>query len=102
MLGPYWDANIALACVNMVLVAGLLYIYARNFGALRSKFALGLIAFSIILVLQNVAAVLDVLAACPNLLGRSRVTNPLNHWSRNNRLTVSVLGNLAMKANNRP
>lgn len=58
MLGPYWDANIALAGVNMVLVAGLLYIYTRNFGALRTKFALGLIAFSITLVLQNVAAAL--------------------------------------------
>ena len=56
MLGPFWAANIALAVVNMAVVAGVLYIYAKNFGALRSKLALGLIAFSSILVIQNVTA----------------------------------------------
>jgi hypothetical protein len=58
MLGPIWAANIALAAVNMCVVAGVLYIYTRNFSALRSKLALGLIAFSSILVIQNVAAAL--------------------------------------------
>ena len=57
MLGPFWVANIALAAVNMVVVAGVLYIYTKNFSALQSKLALGLIAFSSILVIQNVAAV---------------------------------------------
>jgi len=56
MLGPIWAANIALATVNMLVVAGVLYVYTRNFGALHSKLALGLIAFSSILVIQNVAA----------------------------------------------
>jgi len=56
MLGPYWIANIALAVANMCVVALVLYIYAKNFGALRSKLAIGLIAFSSILVLQNVVA----------------------------------------------
>ncbi len=56
MLGPFWAANIALAVVNMVVVASVLYIYTKNFGALRSKLALGLIAFSSILVIQNIAA----------------------------------------------
>jgi len=56
MLGPFWAANVALAAVNMLVVAGVLYVYAKNFGALRSKLALGLIAFSSILVIQNVAA----------------------------------------------
>ena len=56
MLGPFWAANIALAVVNMCVVAGVLYIYAKNFGALHSRLALGLIAFSSILVIQNVAA----------------------------------------------
>lgn len=56
MLGPYWAANIALAVVNACVVAGLLYVYTRNFGALHSKLALGLIAFSSILIAQNIAA----------------------------------------------
>ena len=58
MVGLFWTANIALAGVNMAVVATVLYIYAKNFGALRSKLALGLIAFSSILIIQNVAAAL--------------------------------------------
>jgi hypothetical protein len=57
MLGPYWVANITLAAVNVAVVAGLLYVYASNFGHLKSKLALGLIIFSGVLVAQNVAAV---------------------------------------------
>jgi uncharacterized membrane protein YjjP (DUF1212 family) len=57
MLGPYWVANITLAAVNVAVVAGLLYVYASNFGQLKSKLALGLITFSGVLVAQNVAAV---------------------------------------------
>jgi hypothetical protein len=56
MLGPFWAANIALAVVNMCVVAGVLYVYAKNFGVLHSRLALGLIAFSSILVAQNVVA----------------------------------------------
>lgn len=58
MLGPYWAANIALAIVNMCVVGGVLYVYARNFGILHSKLALGLVAFSSVLVAQNIAAAL--------------------------------------------
>jgi hypothetical protein len=57
MIGPYWLANITLAAVNVAIVTGLLYVYASNFGHLKSKLALGLIAFSIVLVAQNIAAV---------------------------------------------
>ncbi len=56
MVGPIWAVNIALAVVNILVVAGVLYVYTKNFGALRSRLALGLIAFSSILVIQNVAA----------------------------------------------
>ena len=56
MIGPFWGANITLAVVNVAVVAGLLYIYANNFGHLKSKLALGLIAFSVVLVAQNIAA----------------------------------------------
>ena len=56
MIGPFWIANITLAGVNVAVVAGLLYVYTSNFGPLRSKLALGLIAFSSVLVLQNIVA----------------------------------------------
>ena len=58
MLGQYWIANIILAIINMVIVVGVLSVYTRNFGALRSKRAYGLIAFSSVLIIQNVAAAL--------------------------------------------
>ena len=58
MLGPFWAANIGLAVVNLCVVTGLLYVYAKNFGALRSKFAIGLVVFSGFLVVQNVVAAL--------------------------------------------
>lgn len=57
MIGPFWVANITLAAVNVAVVAGLLYVYAGNFSHLKSKLAVGLIAFSGILVAQNIAAV---------------------------------------------
>ena len=56
MIGPFWVANIALAAVNVAVVAGVLYVYASNFSPLRSKLGLGLIAFAGILVLQNIVA----------------------------------------------
>ena len=56
MIGPYWIANITLTVVNVAVVASVLYVYASNFGHLRSKLALGLIVFSSVLVLQNIAA----------------------------------------------
>lgn len=56
MIGPFWIANITLAVVNVAVVASVLYVYTSNFGNLRSKLAIGLIVFSSVLVLQNIAA----------------------------------------------
>ena len=56
MLGQYWIANILLAIINMVIVGGVLSVYTKNFGVVRSKLAYGLIAFSSVLIIQNVAA----------------------------------------------
>ncbi|HUK49721.1 MAG TPA: hypothetical protein VLV18_01700 [Terriglobales bacterium] len=58
MIGPFWVANISLAAVNAAVVVGLLYVYANNFGQLRSKLGLGLIVFSGVLMVQNIAAAL--------------------------------------------
>ncbi len=56
MLGPFWMANIALLIVNAVLLAVLLTVYVKNFGQIRSKFALGLIAFASLFLIDNLAA----------------------------------------------
>jgi hypothetical protein len=54
--GPLWMIDIVLATANTILVAGLLITYSRNFRAIRSKFAWGLIVFAGILLVENVAS----------------------------------------------
>jgi len=46
-------ANVALVGVNLVLVALVAYVYARNYKEVRSPFTLGLLLFSAFLFLHN-------------------------------------------------
>jgi len=46
----YLQALIALG--NVLLLLALLFIYARNYEQIKSKFALGLIAFVVLLIVQ--------------------------------------------------
>lgn len=46
-------ANVALAGVNLVLVAVVAFVYARNYKEVRSSFTLGLLLFSAFLLLHN-------------------------------------------------
>lgn len=57
-IGPFWLANIALAAVNAILVTGLLSMYLRNFRAIKSTFALGLLVFAGLFLVQNLAALM--------------------------------------------
>lgn len=45
-IGPVWLANIAIATATSVLLGLMLYVYARNWRAVRSRFAVGLMAFT--------------------------------------------------------
>ena len=45
-LGPLWAANIAVATATSILLGLMLYVYARNARAVRSRFAVGLLAFT--------------------------------------------------------
>jgi hypothetical protein len=49
-------ANIGLVLVSAVLMATLMFTYFRNFGRLRSKFAIGLMTFSVLLLAENLVA----------------------------------------------
>ena len=42
-----------LTAINCLLIAGLLYVYLKNYSFLRSTFTLGLILFSLIFLVQN-------------------------------------------------
>lgn len=57
-IGPLWIVNIVLAGANAVLVTGLLSIYAKNFREIKSKFALGLLIFAGLFLVQNIAALM--------------------------------------------
>ena len=41
---------------NLILLLCLLFIYARSYGQIKSKFAMGLIAFIILLIMQTVTS----------------------------------------------
>jgi len=45
-LGLLWAANIAVATATTALLGLMLYVYARNWRAVRSRFAIGLMAFT--------------------------------------------------------
>lgn len=55
-LGLIWALNIGIAVASLVLLAGVLYVYARNFRECRSSFALGLTVFAGLFAVQNVLA----------------------------------------------
>ena len=41
---------------NLILLLCLLFIYAKSYGQIKSKFALGLIAFIVLLIMQTVTS----------------------------------------------
>jgi hypothetical protein len=45
--------NVGLAGANLVLVAVIAFVYARNYTQVRSPFTLGLLSFSVFLLLHN-------------------------------------------------
>ena len=45
--------NVGLVAVNLVLVAALAFVYARNHREIRSSFTLGLLFFALFLLLHN-------------------------------------------------
>jgi len=54
-LGMLWAVNILLAGISSALLAILLVIYGRNAAQIRSRFAIGLIVFAVLFLVQNLA-----------------------------------------------
>lgn len=56
MIGPFWLANIGLVLLSAALMVILIVTYFSNFRHIRSKFVLGLMAFSTLLFAENLVA----------------------------------------------
>ncbi len=56
-LGLFWTVNIGIAVASACLLAGLVYVYARNLRDLRSPFTAGLFLFGVLFLLQNLVAI---------------------------------------------
>ena len=56
-LGLLWAVNIAIAVATTALVGLMLYVYGRNWRAVRSRFAVGLVAFSAFVLAQVVGTI---------------------------------------------
>ena len=54
-LGMFWALNILFAAISSALLAVLLFVYLRNARQIRSKFAIGLVVFAALFLIQNVA-----------------------------------------------
>jgi len=50
------ETALILSGLNLVILTSLIYVYARNYRALNSKFSLGLLLFASILLLENLLA----------------------------------------------
>jgi hypothetical protein len=56
-MGPAITAAIAVAVVNAVLLVVLTVVWGRNYREFRSNLTLGLMAFAVVLLIENLVAV---------------------------------------------
>jgi hypothetical protein len=62
-MGQFVTAGIAIAGVNAILLAVLTAVWVRNYLEFRSEMILGLVAFSVVLLVENLVAVYFFLAS---------------------------------------
>lgn len=53
----FWIVNMIVSAVSIVVLAGLLLVYAHNFRAIKSTFSVGLVLFALLFLVQNIAAI---------------------------------------------
>lgn len=75
-LGLLWALNIAVAVATIALLALMLYVYGRNWRAVRSRFAVGLVAFAVF-VLAEVLGMIWVYFAMDAAGGYTPMAMPL-------------------------
>jgi len=54
------------SAISIVVLAGLLIVYARNFRAIKSTFSVGLVLFAVLFLVQNIAAIALFLSMSTN------------------------------------
>ncbi|HYS71409.1 MAG TPA: hypothetical protein VEM95_03210 [Thermoplasmata archaeon] len=62
----FWIANMVVSAISIVVLAGLLIVYARNFRAIKSTFSVGLVLFAVLFLVQNIAAIALFLSMSTN------------------------------------
>lgn len=70
-LGMFWALNILFAGISSALLAVLLFVYLRNARQIRSKFAIGLVVFAALFLVQNVAGMWVYMSMNDAKLGES-------------------------------
>ena len=53
----FWIANMILSAVSVIVLSGLLFVYAKNFRSIKSTFSVGLVLFGVLFLIQNIAFV---------------------------------------------
>ncbi len=53
----FWVANMIVSAVSVVVLAALLFVYGKNFRAIRSTFSVGLVLFAVLFLVQSVASI---------------------------------------------
>ena len=53
----FWIANMIMSAISIVVLSGLLLVYANSFRTVKSTFSVGLVLFALLFVLQNIAAI---------------------------------------------
>ena len=61
----FWVANIIVSMISVLVLAGLLFVYGKNFRSIRSTFSVGLVLFAVLFLVQSVAQI----AFCIDLAG---------------------------------
>jgi len=53
----FWIVNMIMSAVSIIVLSGLLIVYASNFRSIKSTFSVGLVLFAVLFLIQNVAAI---------------------------------------------
>lgn len=56
-IGPLWAIDLALAGGSIAVLLALLYVYGSSYRQLRSPFALGLVLFAALFIVENLASI---------------------------------------------
>lgn len=53
----FWVATLVVSTLSIVVLIGLLFIYARNFRSIKSTFSIGLLLFAVLFLVHNVISI---------------------------------------------